>query len=95
MMKTLPVGLLTDQHNNAVIQLPDRQFPGVLIQGDSLAALVAQANTVRRLAGKRSHELNDEIEYLCASLQAIQKGYEEALATHGIELPYQKQDSSL
>ena len=31
--------LLTPPHNGAVVQLPDRAFPGVVVQGDSLQIL--------------------------------------------------------
>ena len=31
--------LLTPAHNYAVVQLPERQYPGVVVQGDSLAII--------------------------------------------------------
>ncbi|MGW0206694.1 DUF6959 family protein [Streptomyces sp. NPDC003233] len=35
-MERAEAELLMDGGNNAVVRLPGRQFPGVLIQGDSL-----------------------------------------------------------
>jgi hypothetical protein len=36
-MTLVEVDLLTDQGNGAVLRLPDRSFPGVLVQGDTLS----------------------------------------------------------
>jgi predicted RNase H-like HicB family nuclease len=34
--------LLTNAENYAVVQLPGRQFPGVVFQGDSIRTLISQ-----------------------------------------------------
>jgi hypothetical protein len=38
-MERVEAELFTDGGNNAVVRLPGRRFPGVLIQGDSLSIL--------------------------------------------------------
>ncbi|MFD5424448.1 DUF6959 family protein [Streptomyces sp. NPDC127084] len=38
-MERLEAELFTDGGNNAVVRLPPRRFPGVLIQGDSLSII--------------------------------------------------------
>lgn len=40
-VKTVEVDALTEQHTYAVIRLPERKFPGVVVQGDCLSTLVA------------------------------------------------------
>jgi hypothetical protein len=75
--------------NGAVVQLPERKFPGVVIQGDSLSILVSEVEELRR-----SLEKNEESEAI-ASLDLIERHlkerlafYESVLAKHRIELPY-------
>lgn len=41
--------LLTPPHNFAVVQLPDREYPGVVIQGDSLSILVSELRGMAEL----------------------------------------------
>jgi hypothetical protein len=38
-MDRVEVELVTDGGNNAVVRMPARSFPGVLIQGDTLSTL--------------------------------------------------------
>lgn len=84
--------LLSPAHNFAVVQLPGRQHPGVVVQGDSLSILIKRLNDVRKaLQNGRSDEaltlLSDELEETLAPIQAH---YERVLAEKGIELPYPK-----
>ena len=48
-MESIEVELFTDAGNDAVLRLPYRQFPGVLVQGDSLSILRAQVAEVSEL----------------------------------------------
>ena len=43
-MYTATVEIFSDQTNAAVIRHPERRFPGILIQGDSLHILCQQAD---------------------------------------------------
>jgi hypothetical protein len=45
-MKTELVEIYSDASNLAVIRHPNRRFPGVLIQGDSLFILVEEAKEI-------------------------------------------------
>nr|WP_251829139.1 hypothetical protein [Streptomyces sp. ATCC 21386] len=40
-MERVEAELFTDPGNDAVVRLPPRRFPGVLIQGDSLSIIRA------------------------------------------------------
>ncbi len=84
--------LLTPAHNFAVVQLPGRQYPGVVVQGDSLSILINRLEDVRRaLQEGRSDDalalLSDELDEMLAPVQAL---YERVLAEQGIKLPYSK-----
>jgi hypothetical protein len=75
--------------SGAVVQLPDRKFPGIVIQGDSLSILVSEVEELRRSLDKK------EESKAIASLEIIERHlkerlafYESVLAKHGIELPY-------
>ncbi len=49
------VVLLSGPTNYAVVQLPGRKFPGVVIQGDSLHAMVGRLAELQKLAGSNPH----------------------------------------
>lgn len=90
-MNKIEVDALTSQHNYAVVRLPDRRFPGVVFQGDSLSILVDQACTLlRTLEAEDLATAHDEAADLAATLTQIQQIYEGALAQHSIPLPYTK-----
>jgi hypothetical protein len=48
-MKEETLEVFTNESNFAVIRLPQRKYPGVLIQGDSLEAIVAELEEAIRL----------------------------------------------
>ena len=48
-MKTISVESLSDASNYAVIKLPERSFPALLIQGDSLKILVDLAEDIKKM----------------------------------------------
>lgn len=78
--------LLTPPHNYAVVQLPERHFPGIVFQGDSLHALIGDLE--RAIAEPDSEERAACFEEIVERLHAIRGGYEVALKKEGIKLPY-------
>jgi len=85
----MEVDALTDQGNYAVIRLPERKFPGVLVQGDSVSILVANLRQSRDRLQQGEHE--DGIGWLIQvldDLEAMQRAYEAALTEHSIPFPY-------
>ncbi|MFQ6308861.1 DUF6959 family protein [Lysobacter capsici] len=86
---TLQTELLSPPTNYAVVQLPQRNYPGVVMQGDSLNILKEQAKRMGRLlAAMELEELADEIEYLTEQLSEVQRHYERVCAGRNIALPY-------
>ncbi|MFF1847332.1 DUF6959 family protein [Streptomyces sp. NPDC058232] len=88
-MERVEAELFTDSGNNAVVRLPGRRFPGVLIQGDSLSILrsdvaeVVEAFDQGDVAGAR-----ETIGLLLDDLDALLARYSAALEVHEIPRPY-------
>jgi hypothetical protein len=81
--------LLTPPTNFAVVQLPERRYPGVVLQGDTLHGLVTQVTQMQKLLAERDlEELNDEIQSLLQNLSTIQKSYERVCSEQNTGLPY-------
>jgi hypothetical protein len=85
-MRTEPVEIYSDASNAAVMRHPGRQFPGVLIQGDTLSILVKQIESIRSLNDPQeaAEELADVYEHLNELLQH----YKSVLKSHAIRLPF-------
>lgn len=85
------VELLSRPTNYAVVQLPERKFPGVVFQGDSLHNLFQSITALRQLTEKYSDE---EVAALLAeltnSLSDVIQHYEKVCGDRGIPLPYLK-----
>lgn len=84
------VTLLSDQGNYAVLKLPERRFPGVLFQGDSLASVYVDVVEAYELAVKLGSptDLVEQIEGVRDRLREVVERYEGVLAKAKLELPY-------
>ena len=88
-MERIEVEVYSDATNLAVLRFPGREFPGSLIQGDTLSGLLGLASSIRSRAAKTPDtELREESEELVCRLEERLRVYEDALARHGIRLPY-------
>ena len=86
---TADVTLLTPPYNFAVVQLPERKYPGVVFQGDTLHSMTTQISEMQKLLEEHDlTNLSEEIRLLLDDLLKIQKSYERACSDQGIELPY-------
>lgn len=90
-MKAITLNVLSEQSNHAVVQLPQRNFPGSVVQGDSLAILCSEAKEI----SQRLMQIgctDEDLLYLAQEHQekllARLLQYQEVLAAHGIPLPY-------
>lgn len=85
------VRLLSRPINFAVVQLPDRAFPGVVVQGDTLHGLVERLDEVVRLlnAGQLD-DLSVELDDMREQLSEALGHYEQVCTDHGIGLPYHR-----
>ncbi len=88
-MERVEVELFTDGGNYAVVRMPGRKFPGVVVQGDSLSTLRDDVAGIRDAL--RAHELgeaSDATDVLLEDLEAILLRYAEALDRHGLGTPF-------
>ncbi|MDN3577965.1 hypothetical protein QWZ03_14440 [Chitinimonas viridis] len=83
--------LLSDPVNFAVVQLPDRKFPGVVCQGDTLNSLVqALDSMMQALKDRDLDEVEGQIRNMREVLSSAQTYYESVCLTHEMDLPYLK-----
>jgi hypothetical protein len=96
-MDRIEIDVLDPAANAAVLKLPWRRFPGLLLQGDSLSGLYADA---RKLADGLTPgrpvdaELADDAAALAEALADLVGHYESVLREHGIPLPYVRDSPS-
>jgi hypothetical protein len=77
--------------NGAVVQLPERKFPGLVIQGDTLSILMSDFEELKENIGKNdTSEIQASIDTIESHLRDRLTFYESTLAKHGIHLPYSR-----
>ncbi|MFH9577064.1 DUF6959 family protein [Streptomyces globisporus] len=88
-MEHVEAELFTDGGNNAVVRLPPRRSPGVLIQGDSLSIIRSEVAEVIEACDQGDLPGAREIAgLLLADLDALLARYTTALDAHNIPRPY-------
>lgn len=88
-MKKELVEILSDTSNSAVIRHPNRNFPGSLIQGDSLHALICNVNEAKQeLESGNLEEVSDILEGILEDLHERMDIYKAALKENNIGLPF-------
>lgn len=88
-MTVAEVELLTDQRNNAVLRLPNRRFPGILVQGDTFNSYISVLDEILAAhAGGNHLEAIGILRELREEFEDVKRNYEHALKSHGIALPY-------
>jgi hypothetical protein len=85
------VQLLSRPTNFAVVQLPDRLHPGVVVQGDTLNGIVNQLSRMSELLlTNQVDELSAELADLTETFSDARRHYEATCGARGIALPYPK-----
>ena len=88
-MKRVEMDVLSETINCPVIHFAGRQFPGVLIQGDSLLILLGLAKEREEMTIEiDNEELEATIQTLKEKLSGYVGEYEAAMKVRGRELPY-------
>ena len=78
--------ILTPPGKFPVVQLPDRRFPGVVFQGDSLSALCEQATLVAEQAANSAAA--DEASDLRNQLNDVLRWYISVVEQRGVQVPF-------
>ena len=81
-MKVISVELYTDQKNNAVLKLPGREYPGVLIQGDTLRCFIDDLRETLEECSEvsGSEDIMEGIRDVLERLESLQQRYNSALS---------------
>ncbi|MEU5278662.1 DUF6959 family protein [Streptomyces asoensis] len=88
-MERIEAELFTDGGNNAVVRLPGRRFPGVLVQGDSLHILRTDVAELAEACERGDlGDARDAAGLLLSGLDTLLERYADALDEHGIPRPY-------
>jgi len=83
------IEIYSDTTNNAIMRHPDRKFPGLLIQGDTLHAICRSLDeTCSQTRGKIDDEVYSSLNELRNGFWDRLKHYRNTLELHGIELPF-------
>ena len=94
-MRVETVEVYSEKTNAAVMRHPDRKFPGVLIQGDSLHSLCVGLDALcSNVRSQTKPETYQEANQLRNSMWAYLNHYKTVLEEHGIPLPFSERPSS-
>lgn len=88
-MRTQEVEIYSDAVNAAIVRHPGRQFPGLLLQGDTLHSMCQQVDRVCVVAkAKLTEDEYDELDEQREWLYGYVEHYKQVLREHRIELPF-------
>ncbi|MGC4983242.1 DUF6959 family protein [Streptomyces sp. DT193] len=88
-MERVEAELFSDGGNDAVVRMPGRRFPGVLVQGDSLHILRSDMAEVMEACERGDlDEARDSAGLLLDYLDTLLVRYEAALGEHEMPRPY-------
>jgi len=87
-MRLEQVEIYSDATNAAVLRHPGRRYPGCLIQGDSLFALVQTLRSVQDESGRLTEDASAGLTEVAERLGEFLEHYRAVLAQHDVELPF-------
>jgi hypothetical protein len=94
-VETKSLDVFSELPNYGIVRMPGREFPGCVVQGDSLAILCRLARSiVARLDRALDVELREDADELRESLESRLRHYESVLSEHGLPLPYSRSENS-
>lgn len=88
-MEYMELEVYSQSINRGIVKMPSQSFPGLVLQGETLASLLRLAKTAYEKSQNTDNpELIDTARELVESLQALVSHYESTLNRHNIPLPY-------
>jgi hypothetical protein len=90
-MEVEPLEVYARDSNHAIIKPPGRNYPGCVIQGDSLAILCRRSKAIAEFAaqaGIGDEDFLGNVEDLNNALVGRLLHYQEVLSRHGIDFPH-------
>lgn len=82
--------LLSEPTNFAIVQLPGRSYPGVVVQGDTLHSFIQRLDDILKSLATEENDLTLQLTDLREELLQALRHYETICASNGIGLPYGK-----
>ena len=89
-MKNEQIEIYSDASNMAVMRHPGRNYPGVLVQGDTLHSIVSELQVVLAERQKLSDDAAGELEGVYERLSEMLTHYIAVLEKHGMDLPFNR-----
>ena len=88
-MEYIELEVYSQSINRGVIRMPSQNFPGLLLQGETLSTLLSLARSVYEQSQKTTDmELIETSQQLRDDLQKLVSHFEATLTKHNIPLPY-------
>ena len=95
-MNTQQIEVYSNAAHQAIIRIPSRKFPGVVVQGDSLSIMVDLAESIHdAIKNSPDEELASNAKQLRSSLDDLLLHYEIVLQEHCISLPHSRRPRGL
>ena len=82
-----------DVLGTAIVQMPERAYPGIVVQGDTWYSMKQRAERALAKAEELMPEDTDELydlRHVVEWLDGMLRHYETTLAVHDLSLPYPK-----
>jgi hypothetical protein len=88
-MEYMDLEVYSQSIDRGVVRMPSQSFPGLVLQGETLASLLKLAKTTyEKSLNTTDMELVDTSRQLMESIQKLVSHYEATLTRHNIPLPY-------
>jgi len=88
-MEYMELEVYSQSINRGVIKMPSQNFPGLLLQGEMLSALLGLASSIHERSQNTSDtELFEASTDLKEKLEQLLSHYESTLGKHNIPVPY-------
>lgn len=88
-MQYMEIEVYSQSIDRGVVRMPSQGFPGLVLQGETLAALLKLAKSAyEKSENTHDTELIDATHDLVEKLQMLVTHYESTLNKHNIPLPY-------
>jgi predicted RNase H-like HicB family nuclease len=88
-MQYMELEVYSQSIDRGIVRMPSQSFPGLILQGETLASLLKLAKTAyEKSQSTTDAELIDTSRELMESIQKLVLHYEATLNKHNIPLPY-------
>lgn len=88
-MEYMELEVYSQSINRGIVKMPSQSFPGLVLQGETLASLLKLAKAaLEKSQNTNDTELIDTSRELLENIQKLVSHYESTLNRHNIPLPY-------